>query len=101
MDFMLRTKVPRSSKLVQVSEDGTDYQIQNVTRYYIAEGGNKLIKLMPPTPKMLSEGKTDWRRIGIESGWGVQVCNNLEDQDLPIDYNYYVQEIEKRILGLA
>ena len=100
MDFMLRTKVPRNSKLLLHTE-GSDEQIQNVSRYYIAEGGGQLIKLMPPTPKMLSEGKTDWRRIGIESGWGVQVCNNLDDQNLPVDYNYYVQEVEKLVLGLC
>jgi len=47
-DFMLRTKVPRSSSLVLVV-DGEDVQQQNICRYYPAkEGGGKLIKLMPP-----------------------------------------------------
>ena len=100
MDFMLRTKVPRSSKLV-LETDGEDQQIQNVSRYYIAQGGGHLFKLMPPTPKMKSEGKNEWRRIGIESGWKVCVCNNIEDQELPIDYNYYAQEVEKLCLTLS
>jgi len=101
MDFMLRTKVPRSSKLMIVDEFGVDQQLQNTTRYYVAKGGGKLIKLMPPTPKMLKEGKTEWRRIGINSGWGVQPCNDIKDQGLEIDYEYYIQETEKLVLGLS
>lgn len=101
MDFMLRTKVPRSSKLMIVDEFGVDQQLQNTTRYYVAKGGGKLVKLMPPTPKMLKEGKTEWRRIGINSGWGVQPCNDIKDQGLEIDYEYYIQETEKLVLGLS
>jgi hypothetical protein len=92
MDFMLRTKVPRSSYL-QWGEE----QTQNVSRYYIAKGGKPLKKWMPPL-----KGKQEWRQIGVESGWDVQVCNNLDDAGkLPIDYDYYVREIEKLVLGLA
>lgn len=47
-DFMLRTKVPRSSKLVMVGDDGLDQQTQNICRYYISEKGMELIKVMPP-----------------------------------------------------
>jgi len=54
-DFMLRTKVPRSSKLVLVDENGVDHQTQNICRYYISTKGMELIKVMPP----LSETKTD------------------------------------------
>ena len=44
MDFMLRTKVPRSSKLFFGEE-----QIQNITRYYISKDGDTLRKVMPAT----------------------------------------------------
>lgn len=48
MDFMLRTKVPRSSSLVLVKGDGTEEQLQNICRYYISENDGQLVKVMPP-----------------------------------------------------
>lgn len=94
-DFMLRTKVPRSSYLT-IEHDGKGTQIQNTCRYYIAKGGGRLFKWMPPL-----KGKQEWRRIGVESGWGVQVCNRLSDAGrLPIDVDYYVREVEKLVIGL-
>ena len=91
-DFMLRIKVPRGSYL-QWGEG----QVQNTTRYYIAKGGKPLIKWMPP----LARKPDEWRQIGVESGWNVQVCNRIEDATLPVDVDYYVNEIEKLVLGLA
>ncbi|CAB4140476.1 hypothetical protein UFOVP669_37 [uncultured Caudovirales phage] len=90
MDFMLRAKVPRSSYL-QWGEG----RVQNTTRYYIAQGGKPLFKWMPPL-----KGKNEWRRIGVESGWTVQVCNDIADAVLPVDVDYYVNEIEKLTNGL-
>lgn len=90
MDFMLRTKVPRSSYL-----QWGEQQVQNITRYYIAKGGKPLTKWMPPL-----KNKTEWRKIAVESGWNVQVCNDLDDATLPIDYEYYIKEVEKLTLGL-
>jgi hypothetical protein len=98
MDFMIRVKVPRSSYLT-TEKDGIATQIQNTTRYYVAKGGMNLVKWMPPL-----RGKTDWRRFAVESGWGVEICNDLNDQShmrLPIDFDYYVQEIEKICLKIA
>ena len=92
MDFMLRTKVPRSSYL-QWGEE----QAQNVSRYYIAKGGKPLLKWMPP----LAKKPGVWRQIGVESGWNVQVCNNVKDATLPVDFDYYVREVEKLCLSLA
>lgn len=92
MDFMLRTKVPRSSYL-----QWGDEQVQNISRYYIAKGGKPLIKWMPP----LAKNPEKWRQIGVESGWTVQVCNDIADATLPVDYDYYIQEVEKLTLGLA
>ena len=95
MDFMLRAKVPRSSYLT-IEEDGEVRQIQNVTRYYIAKGGGRLFKWMPPL-----KGKTEWRKIGVESGWGVCVCNDIKDAIAHVDFDYYVREVEKLTLGLS
>jgi hypothetical protein len=91
MDFMLRTKVPRSSYL-QWGDD----QAQNISRYYISKGGKPLLKWMPPL-----KGKTDWRKFAVESGWNVQVCNDIRDATLPVDFDYYVNEVEKICLNLA
>ena len=97
MDFMLRTKVPRSSYLA-IEKDGVTSQLQNITRYYIAEGGGRLFKWMPP----LAKNPGQWRKIGVESGWGVQPCNDIKDAGkLPVDFDYYVREVEKLCLGLA
>ena len=51
MDFMLRTKVPRSSRLVTIDEFGSDVQQQNICRYYISDEGQQLVKIMPPIEK--------------------------------------------------
>ncbi len=97
MDFMLRTKVPRSSYLAIEWSGQPPQQLQNITRYYIAEGGGRLFKWLPPL-----KGKHEWRKIGVESGWGVQVCNDINDAGkLPVDFDYYVREVEKLCLGLA
>ncbi len=92
MDFMLRTKVPRSSYL-----QWGDEQVQNISRYYIAKGGKPLLKWMPP----LAKNPEKWRQIGVESGWTVQVCNDIADATLPVDYEYYINEVEKLCLALA
>lgn len=97
MDFMLRTKVPRSSYLSIEFPGQQPQQLQNITRYYIAKDGGHLFKWMPPL-----KGKHEWRRIGVESGWGVQVCNDIKDAGkLPVDFDYYIREVEKLCLGLA
>jgi hypothetical protein len=97
MDFMLRTKVPRSSYLA-IERDGVASQLQNVTRYYIAKDGGHLFKWMPP----LKTKPGVWRKIGVESGWGVQPCNDIQDAGkLPVDFDYYIREVEKLCLGLA
>lgn len=54
-DFQLRTKVPRSSKLVMVDENGVDHQTQNICRYYVSTKGMDLIKVMPPLSEFKEE----------------------------------------------
>jgi hypothetical protein len=96
MDFMLRAKVPRSSHLA-IERDGVTSQLQNTTRYYVAEGGGQLVKYMPPLAKKPGQ----WRKFAVESGWGVQPCNDIKDAGkLPVNFNYYIQEVEKLCLSL-
>jgi len=91
MDFMLRVKVPRTSHLLWGEQ-----RVQNTCRYYVSVGGESLTKVMPPLPK-----KPDhWRRIGVESGWTVCVCNDIRDAVLPVNYEYYKTEVEKLTLAL-
>lgn len=91
MDFMLRVKVPRSSQLWW-----GDTQVQNTCRYYVSTEGKSLTKVMPP----LAKNPDKWRRIGVESGWTVCVCNDLRDATMPINYEYYINEVEKLCLSL-
>lgn len=92
LDFMLRTKVPRSSRLISIDNEGIEYEEQNITRFYVSnsEDARSLVKVMPP-----AEGKTEDRRIGICVGKKVKVCNNLVDFDNSIDYDYYIEEAKK------
>lgn len=92
-DFMLRTKVPRSSRLVLTYEDGREELQQNICRYYPSKDGGKLVKIMPP----LEEGGED-RRLSIDTEWKVKTCNNMLDFNDDIDYNYYIKEVEKLII---
>jgi hypothetical protein len=92
MDFMCRVKVPRSGRL-QWGES----KVQNTTRYLVTKQGKSLTKWLPPT-----KTKPDaWRSFAIEAGWLVQACNDIRDAEgvMP-DYDYYVQEVEKLVMGL-
>ena len=96
-DFMCRTKVPRSSKLVLVMPDGEEIDQQNICRYYPSKKGGNLIKIMPP----LEEGG-EWRRLGIDIEWSVKTCNDIRDftrNDL--NFDYYLQEAKKLIDGVS
>ena len=91
-DFMLRTRVPRSSRLVTIDEDGDETPQQNICRYYISKEGEKLVKIMPPLPD-----KDEERYIGIDKEWNVKTCNNVLDFQWDIDYDYYVSEAKKLV----
>jgi hypothetical protein len=87
MDFMLRVKVPRNSYLCH-----GETSIQNTTRYLITKTGKPLFKWMPPLAKKPNE----WRRIGVESGWNVTVCNDVrEAEGALVDFDYYVEQVER------
>lgn len=125
-DFLLRTKVPRSSRL----ELGDGTQLQNITRYYISETGKPLVKVMPPL-----KGKTEPRRIGVHAEgqataigktgaylcskcgtpfrtlsdfnvhnktvhcWLITPCNTFDGDVTGLDIRYYLDETEKLLIG--
>jgi hypothetical protein len=93
-DFMMRTKVPRSSRLVLVQEDGTEIQQQNICRYYASINGGKLIKIMPP---LMPDAEP--RRIGIDTDYLLKTCNNMADFGNDIDYQYYVDAAQKLLIN--
>lgn len=92
-DFMLRTKVPRNSRLVMQMDDSTEVEQQRICRYYPSKQGGKLVKIMPPL-----EGDAEERRLSIDSQWKVKTCNNMRDFDGDIDFDYYITEVEKLII---
>ena len=98
-DFLLRTKVPRSSSLVlltQIDDEGLEFEetkLQNICRYYACKEGGKLVKVMPPL-----EGSTEFRRIGIDTEWNVKTCNNIEAFRWDVDYDYYITEAKKLVI---
>ena len=94
-DFCCLAKVSRPGKLLGKDTFGVDHELQNITRYYVSETGVDLIKLMKPL-----KGQTDWRRIGIDVGWKVTVCNKIEDAIIPINYDYYIQRANDLITPL-
>lgn len=101
-DFLYRTKVPRSSRLMMRYDDSNKVQIQNITRYYISDKGGSLIKEMPPTPAQLAKDpNAPFRQISINAGQLVTECNNLSSY-IPnkINYDYYVKEAEKLVTPL-
>lgn len=89
-DFMLRTKVPRSCKLVAVSPDGSEDEVQNICRYYPSVDGVKLVKLMPN-----EDSDTGWKRLGISTEWNVTVCNDMKEFNWGVNYDYYLNETRK------
>ncbi len=93
-DFLMRAKIPRSSRLVMVMDDGTEQLQQNVCRYYISASGGKLVKIMPPL-----EGDAEERRLSIESAWKVRTCNKMVDELTDIDVEYYAKEAEKLLIS--
>ena len=93
-DFMLRAKVPRSCRLVLI-KDGIEIPQQNVCRYYPSTSGGELVKIMPPL-----EGKDEDRYMAVEAEYLVNPCNNMDDFNWDINYDYYINEAEKLLLPL-
>ena len=92
MDFMCRVKIPRSSELW--GDDGR--QLPNMLRYYVAKGGVALTKIMPP----LAKNPGVRRYFSVVADRRVCPCNNIADATLPVDFDWYVNEVEKLCLGM-
>ena len=90
-DFLLMTKVPRSSRLVIVI-DGIDHPAQNICRYYPCSDGGHLIKIMPPLEKGGEE-----RRMAIDKDYTVKICNDISLFDWDVNYDYYINEARKLV----
>lgn len=125
-DFMLRTKVPRSSSL----EWGGD-QVANIVRYYISTDGKPLEKVMPPAGppgeykrankltdqyfnSVIAEigagvwdervhtknrSKYEERRSGVNTGYLTTLANRMNAEFDPenINFDWYVKEAEKLV----
>lgn len=95
-DFMLRGKVTGKTRMV-LHHNGQDAPILGkLCRYHIATAGPSLIKIMPPLAK-----KPDHeRRMEMEKGWSVNLCNTANEFDWNrLDRSYYIKEAEK-LLGM-
>jgi hypothetical protein len=88
MDFMLRVKVPRGSRL-----EVNGRKMENTQRYYLSRMGGTMTKIMPPLAKKPDE----WRRIAVQKGHTVCPCNNIEDAVLPVDFDWYIDEAAKLV----
>jgi hypothetical protein len=85
-DFMYRTKVSRSSKLV-INENGKDKELQNTTRYYISLSGGSLYKISPPAK---NNKVGTWKRRSKLTDEYYKAClleNETIDSTYPIDAN--------------
>lgn len=110
MDFMRRTKVPRSSRLMLEHPNGNAEQLQNITRYYVSHAIGSLMKIMPPTPAQVKKDiNAPERRIGVDVGWNVTPCNNLDTdilvppdggQGFAPNFEYYIEQAEKLVKPL-
>lgn len=101
-DFCLRTKVPRSMRLVSIDsldllKDGNEEEFeqqaqpeQNITRFVATKEGRYLVKIMPPLP-----GKDKERKTGVCVGQTVTVCNKMKDFKGEPDCSYYLAEVKK------
>jgi hypothetical protein len=125
-DFCLRTKIKRTDQLVlntHVVPKGTltqdnsgmtfvdytarahnepihrdhvahDIPQQRVTRYHVSTDQAYLFKLMPP----LAKSPDKPRRNAIQKGYGVNICNRIDDFKWErLDYDYYIAEARKLI----
>lgn len=125
-DFFKRVKLNRNDKLIECDLIGkvteeyigksdklltretnkllytNDKELERLTRYYVANRGKTLLKVMPPLLKKPDEE----RESNIEAGFLCIECNNLKSNNKidimqaikdNINYDYYLNEINKII----
>ncbi len=123
-DFCLGAKMKGDNKLYKRVIKGTtieDLLLPNMTRYFISNSGNQLIKKLPPLEKNyltetdkfknkydpnqlnifdeIEDVKIDPedRETNIEAGWLCTVFNLYKKENYDINYNYYINECNKII----
>ena len=74
--------------MITVDDNGVETQQQNICRYYPCKDGEKLIKLMP-------DSIGGWKQLGIDTEWKIKVCNDMDNFQWDIDYDYYIKEVNK------
>lgn len=78
MDFMLRTKIPRSNQLMLGDE-----KLQRITRYLITKEGSQLVKIAPPT---VGYQVGQWKRANSLTDAHYQsVISELRDDGTELD----------------
>lgn len=105
-DFMMLGKAPGGSRLVCAWAGGVDTPLQSTTRYFIAKHGPRLVKIMPPLPKVVAKWAVEQpgvpvpeRRMGIDVNWNVGICNHIRDWDWSnLERQYYIEEAEKLVI---
>jgi len=108
-DFCLGVKMTGQNKLIRrVVKDyqPEDHKLGKVTRYYISEDGDMLVKQLPPLPdktptyqiNIFNEVDEGDRESSIEAGYDAIVFNKFEEKDnYNINYDYYLREVNKII----
>lgn len=94
-DFLIKVKVPRSSKLMM-----GDREVQKTSRVFISVNGEALVKIMPPTPAQFAKlgPSAPVRRIAQHKGWLATDCNDIKNFDWSaLNREYYIQEAEKLV----
>ena len=67
--------------------------LSNTIRYFISKNGFPLKKILPPLNKDAQQ-----RIIGINVGYKVELCNNIEDFSYEfLDFDFYIKEAYKLI----
>lgn len=83
-----------------------DKELGKVTRYYVSNDGNMLVKQLPPLPdktptmqiNIFNEVDKGDRESSIEAGYDCTVFNKVVDKDnFNINYDYYLREVNKII----
>lgn len=127
-DFFLRTKIPKKSALMWGDEqvdNVTRYYVSTegkpLNKFMPAAGPLGTFKRANSLTdhyynEILAEVGTEWderihtknksiyeeRSIGVQTGYTVQVCNNLKGHTFSdINYEWYVKEAEKLVKGLS
>lgn len=95
-DFLLNFKATRNIDLVLekvYSLQKTYLPLSNTIRYFISKNGLPLKKILPALNK-----DSEQRIIGINVGYKVELCNNINDFSYEfLDFDYYVKEAYKLI----